>query len=93
MQGVLLSSAGAFTINYGVFVNAIINFLIVAFVLFLIVQSMNKLSRKEEAPAEPTTKECNFCFSQIPIKASRCPHCTSFMSDSWIRSSLLFDQV
>jgi len=69
--------AGAVTINYGVFVNSVINFIIIAFVLFLIVRSMNKLKRKEEAPAEPTTKECPFCLSQIPIKATRCPHCTS----------------
>lgn len=69
--------AGAVTINYGVFVNTVINFIIVAFVLFLIVRSMNKLKRKEEAPAEPTTKDCPFCLSQIPIKATRCPHCTS----------------
>jgi len=69
--------AGAVTINYGVFVNAVINFLIVAFVLFMVVRSMNKLKRREEAPAEPTTKECPFCLSQIPIKATRCPHCTS----------------
>jgi large conductance mechanosensitive channel len=69
--------AGAVTINYGVFVNSVINFIIIAFVLFLIVRSMNKLKRKEEAPAEPTTKECPFCLSQIPIKATRCPYCTS----------------
>jgi large conductance mechanosensitive channel len=69
--------AGAVTINYGVFVNAVINFIIVALVLFLIVRSMNKLRRKEETPAEPTTKDCPFCFSQVPIKATRCPHCTS----------------
>jgi len=69
--------AGAVTINYGLFVNAVINFFIVAFVLFLVVRSMNKLKRREEAPAEPTTKECPFCLSQIPIKATRCPHCTS----------------
>ena len=69
--------AGVATINYGVFINTVINFLIVAFVLFLIVRAMNKLRRKEEAPVEPTTKECPFCLSQVPIKASRCPHCTS----------------
>jgi large conductance mechanosensitive channel len=69
--------AGAVTINYGVFVNTVINFIIVAFVLFLVVRSMNKLKRKEEEPAEPTTKDCPYCFSQIPIKATRCPHCTS----------------
>jgi len=69
--------AGAVTINYGVFVNAVINFIIVAFVLFLVIRSMNKLKHKEEEPAEPTTKDCPYCFSQIPIKATRCPHCTS----------------
>jgi large conductance mechanosensitive channel len=69
--------AGAVTINYGVFVNTVINFIIVAFVLFLMVRSMNKLRRKEEKPVEPTTKDCPFCLSQIPIKATRCPHCTS----------------
>ncbi len=69
--------AGAVTVNYGVFVNTVINFIIVAFVLFLIVRSMNKLKRKEEALAEPKTKDCPFCLSQIPIKATRCPHCTS----------------
>ena len=69
--------AGAVTINYGVFVNSVINFIIVAFVLFLIVRSMNKLKRREETTAEPTTKECPFCLSQVPIKATRCPHCTS----------------
>jgi len=69
--------AGAVTINYGVFVNTVITFIIVAFVLFLIVRSMNRLKRKEETSAEPTTKGCPFCFSQIPIKATRCPHCTS----------------
>ena len=69
--------AGAVTINYGVFVNSVINFIIIAFVLFLIVRSMNKLQRGEETPAEPTTKECPFCLSQVPIKATRCPHCTS----------------
>jgi large conductance mechanosensitive channel len=69
--------AGAVTINYGVFVNTVINFTIIAFVLFLVVRSMNKLKRKEETPAEPTTKECPFCITQFPIKATRCPHCTS----------------
>ncbi|GAB4479376.1 MAG: large conductance mechanosensitive channel protein MscL [Anaerolineae bacterium] len=72
--------AGAVTINYGVFLNTIINFLIIAFVLFLVVRGMNRMKRAEEAPAapaEPTTKECPYCFSTIPIKATRCPNCTS----------------
>ena len=70
--------AGAVTLNYGVFVNTIISFLIVAFAVFLLVRSVNKLKRKEEAPAaEPTTKECPQCLSTIPIKAKRCAFCTS----------------
>lgn len=71
-------AAGAVTVNYGVFVNTIISFLIVAFVVFLLIRNINKLRRQEEAPpAEPTTKECPYCLSTIPIKATRCPHCTS----------------
>jgi large conductance mechanosensitive channel len=70
--------AGAATINYGVFVNALINFVIVAFVLFMVVRTMNRLKREEPAPAAaPTTRACQFCASDIPIKATRCPHCTS----------------
>ncbi len=71
--------AGAVTINYGVFINTIINFLIIAFVLFLVVRAMNRMQRAEApaAPAAPTTRECPYCFSIIPIKATRCPNCTS----------------
>lgn len=69
--------AGAATIAYGVFLNTVLDFLIVAFVIFLIVRQVNKLKRKEEAPAEPTTKECPYCVSVVPIKATRCPNCTS----------------
>jgi large conductance mechanosensitive channel len=69
--------AGAATINYGVFLNTIINFIIVAFAVFLLVRQVNRFTRKEEAPAEPTTKECPFCVSEIAIKATRCPSCTS----------------
>lgn len=70
--------AGAVTVNYGMFINKIISFLIVAFALFLMIRSMNRMQRKAAAvPAEPTTKECPFCFTQIPIKAVRCPHCTT----------------
>jgi large conductance mechanosensitive channel len=71
--------AGAVTLNYGVFINAIINLLIIAAAVFLlIVRPIAKLQarKKVEAPA-PTTKECPYCFTAIPIKASRCPHCTS----------------
>lgn len=70
--------AGAVTLNYGLFVNTAVNFLIVAFAIFFVVRSINRLKKKEEAPpAEPTTKECPHCLSAIPIKATRCGHCTS----------------
>jgi large conductance mechanosensitive channel len=71
-------AAGAATINYGLFINAVLDFIIVAFVIFLIVRQVNRMRRKPAAvPAEPTTKECPYCFSVIPIKALRCPNCTS----------------
>jgi large conductance mechanosensitive channel len=72
-------AAGAVTINYGVFINTIISFLIVAFAVFLVIRSINKMKREEEeAPAEePTTKDCPFCATEIAIKATRCPNCTS----------------
>ena len=70
--------AGAVTINYGLFINSLISFVIVAFCVFLLVKTMNRLKREEAAPpAEPTTHDCPFCFTAIPLKASRCPHCTS----------------
>lgn len=70
--------AGAVVISYGVFINAIISFLIVAFAVFLLIRSINRLRREEEAPpVEPTTKDCPFCFSSVSLKATRCPHCTS----------------
>lgn len=70
------TTAGAATINYGVFLNTVIDFLIVAFVIFLVVRTANRL--KKPAPAaEATTKECPYCYSTIPIKAKRCPNCTS----------------
>jgi large conductance mechanosensitive channel len=70
--------AGAVTINYGVFVNTIISFVIVAFAVFLLIRQINKLKREAEAPLpEPTSKDCPYCLSSIPIKATRCPHCTS----------------
>lgn len=71
-------AAGAVTINYGVFINTIISFIIVAFAIFLLIRKINELKKQEEAPpAEPTTKDCPFCLTSIPIKATRCPHCTS----------------
>ncbi|UCF78035.1 MAG: large-conductance mechanosensitive channel protein MscL [Candidatus Eiseniibacteriota bacterium] len=70
-------AAGAVSINYGVFVDTIISFLLVALAVFILVRNMNRLKRQEEAPAEPTTKECSYCLSTIPIKATRCAYCTS----------------
>ncbi len=74
--------AGASVLSYGNFISAILNFLIMAFVVFLLVKGINTIADKtkkkeEEAPAAPTTKECPFCKSEIAIEATRCPHCTS----------------
>ena len=71
-------AAGAPTINYGVFLNTVLDFLIVGFVIFLLVRQVNRMRRQPEAaPAAPTTKACAYCLSTIPLKATRCPHCTS----------------
>ena len=70
--------AGAATLNYGLFLNTVIDFLIVAFAIFMVVKQMNRLKRAEApAPAAPATKDCPFCTSAIPLKAKRCPLCTS----------------
>jgi len=65
------------TLNYGMFINNVINFLIVAFVVFLVVQQMNRLTKKQAAPPAPTTKDCPQCAMPIPLAAKRCGHCTS----------------
>jgi large conductance mechanosensitive channel len=73
-------AAGAALIKYGVFINTIIDFIIVAVVVFFIIKLVNNIQRKakkSEAEAAPTTKECQYCLSAIPIKATRCPNCTS----------------
>src|SRR3546814_897548 len=71
-------AAGAVTLNYGAFITTVINFLIIAFVIFMVIRQINRLKRKEEAPAAaPTEKNCPFCVTAIPLKATRCPHCTS----------------
>jgi large conductance mechanosensitive channel len=73
-----VQAAGGVTINYGAFINYVITFLIVAFSVFMLIRTINKMRRpKPVAPGEATTKECPYCMSVIPIKANRCAHCTS----------------
>jgi len=75
---------GEATLNYGNFITAVINFIIMAFVIFMLVRFINKLTVKPEEPKEPeapTTKECPFCKSEIKIEATRCPHCTSILEE------------
>lgn len=71
-------TAGAVTVNYGLFINSVISFLIVALAVFFLIRSINRLQREQEMPPEgPVKKECPKCFTAIPIKATRCPNCTS----------------
>lgn len=71
-------AAGAVTMNYGAFINTIVSFLIISFSVFLVVKNVNRLKREEQAPpALPSTKECPFCLSEVPLKAVKCGHCTS----------------
>jgi len=71
-------AAGAVTINYGFFINTVISFLVVAFAVFLLIRGINQMKRQEAVPPPvPTTKDCPYCLSTIPIKATRCGHCTS----------------
>ncbi|MCB2230816.1 large conductance mechanosensitive channel protein MscL [bacterium] len=71
------TAAGAVTLNYGMFINTVVSFIIVAFAVFMVIRNINKLKREKEAPpAAPTTRECPHCLSTIPIKAKRCAHCT-----------------
>jgi len=70
--------AGAPIVKYGAFINSVVDFVIIAFAIFMAIKVMNRLKRAEEAPAAaPTTRECPHCLSAIPLKATRCPHCTS----------------
>ena len=71
-------AAGAVTMNYGLFFNTVVSFLIIAFAIFMVVKNVNRMKREEQAPPPaPTTKDCPFCSTAIPIKATRCPNCTS----------------
>lgn len=74
--------AGAVTLNYGVFINTLLSFLIVSFAVFILIRYINKLKRPEEKPepVAPSLKKCRYCFSDIPAEATRCPHCTSDLS-------------
>jgi large conductance mechanosensitive channel len=74
-------AAGAATVNYGIFINTVIDFLLVAFAVFLLIKQVNKLKRPAPAAAS-TTKECPFCASAIPLQAKRCPNCTSQLESS-----------
>lgn len=69
--------AGVATLNYGLFINNIIDFLIVAFSIFFVIRQLSRFNKKEEVPATSTTKMCQYCCTDIPIEATRCPHCTS----------------
>jgi large conductance mechanosensitive channel len=70
-------AAGAATLNYGVFLNTVINFLIVAFAVFLLVRQVNRFAPKPAPAAAPATRDCPYCLSAVPARATRCPHCTS----------------
>ncbi|MDI6812163.1 MAG: large conductance mechanosensitive channel protein MscL [Desulfitobacteriaceae bacterium] len=76
--------AGVATLNYGLFINNVIDFLIIALAIFLVIKQLNRFTkkRKEEIVSEPTTKRCKFCFSEIPLEATRCPHCTSVITSA-----------
>ena len=73
----LMTKVGAAEVKWGLFVQSIVDFIIVAFVIFLLVRAMNRMKGPAPAPAAPTTKDCPHCFTAIPLKAARCPNCTS----------------
>lgn len=74
-------AAGAVTLNVGLFINTVISFMIVAFAVFMLIRAVGRLRRQEEAaPAAPTSKTCTYCYTDIPLQATRCPHCTSQLS-------------
>ncbi len=73
-------AAGAPTINYGIFLNTLVDFVLVAFAVFLLVRQVNRMRSNQGPPAAPSTQECPFCLSAIPLKATRCAHCTSALA-------------
>ena len=76
-------TAGAITLNYGVFISNVIDFLIIAFTMFIFLRyTFNKRSKVTDAPKSPTSKKCPYCITEIDIKASRCPHCTSILEEN-----------
>lgn len=79
----LAQEAGVATLNFGTFISGMLNFLIMAFVVFLLVKGMNTLSKRDQPapPPAPTTKKCPYCMSEIDIKATKCPHCTSALTE------------
>jgi large conductance mechanosensitive channel len=79
--------AGAVSVNYGLFLNGVISFMIVAFAVFMLIRGINAMRRREDAAPPPSTKECPYCTSAIPIKASRCPHCTSQLASDLNRDT------
>lgn len=76
------AKAATSVLAYGSFLTGVINFLIMAFVVFMVIKELNKLYKKPAAPAEPTEKECPYCKSKIPLSATRCPHCTSELAQA-----------
>lgn len=74
-------AAGVATLNYGLFINNVIDFLIVAFSIFMVIKFMNRLTKKKPEVVVVTTKKCTYCLSEIPLEAVRCPHCTSVLEE------------
>lgn len=75
--------AGVATLNYGLFINNVFDFLIIAFSIFIVIKQINRFSKKNKQPAPVKTKVCRHCYSEIHIDASRCPHCTSELNESF----------
>jgi large conductance mechanosensitive channel len=74
-------AAGVATLNYGLFINNVIDFLIVAFSIFMVIKFMSRLAKKKQEVVVVTTKKCSYCLSEIPLEATRCPHCTSELEE------------